>query len=217
MQISWKGQACFHIIASPAKGEQVKIVVDPYNDSIGLRLPSLEADIAMVTHDHDDHNNVKALKGDPFVITNPGEYDVKGIAIQGILSFHDENQGKDRGTNTIYVFEAEGMKLCHLGDFGQAELTPEQVEKIGNIDILFIPVGGVYTIDAKGAGKVLNQIEPKVVVPMHYAIPKLKPKLDKVDELFREIGMKRPEVQARLVIKSKDISAEGASLVLLEP
>ena len=217
MQISWKGQACFHIIASPTKGEQVKIVIDPYSDSIGLKLPSLEADIAMVTHDHDDHNNVKALKAGPFLITNPGEYDVKGIPIQGINSFHDENKGKDRGMNTIYVFEVENMKLCHLGDFGQAELTPEQVEEIGEVDILFIPVGGVYTIDAKGAGKVLNQIEPKVVIPMHYAIPKLKPKLDKVEELFKVIGMKKPETQARLVIKSRDISTEGASLILLEP
>ena len=217
MQISWKGQACFHITAVPAKGEQVKMVIDPYDNSLGLKFPAMEADVALVTHDHYDHNNVKGLKGDPFVISNPGEYDVKGAVIQGIPSFHDDSKGAERGLNTMYTIEIEGMKLCHMGDFGQAELTPEQVERIGNIDILMIPVGGVYTIDAAAAGKVLNQIEPRVVIPMHYALPKLKQKLEKLDELFKVIGVKKPEPQQKLTIRSRDISAEGASLVVLEP
>ncbi len=102
MQILWKGQSCFQIIASKGKQEQIKIVIDPFDESLGLKLGLLEADILLMTHDHYDHSNEKAVKGTPFVIGNPGEYDVQGVSIQGIFSYHDNVQGKERGSNTIY-------------------------------------------------------------------------------------------------------------------
>ena len=222
MQIVWKGQACFQITASPSKQETLKIVVDPYGDDIGLKLSPLEADIALFTHDHFDHNNAKALKGTslkgtPFLIANPGEYDAKGAFVQGIFSYHDEQEGKERGTNTIYTIEVEDMRLCHMGDFGQKELTAEQLEAIGVIDILFIPVGGVYTIDAKGASHIVNQIEPKIAIPMHYALPKLKVKLAGVDEFLKVMGAKNIQPQEKLTIKARDITTEETKIVVLTP
>src|SRR5262249_29764730 len=145
MKITWAGQACFEILASTSKDSQAAIVIDPFGD-IGLKLPTLSADILLVTHGHADHNNTKVIKGDPFVIQNPGEYEIKGVFVRGIQSFHDEQQGKERGMNTLYAIEVEGMRLCHMGDFGQKQLTDEQVEAIGQVDILMIPVGGTYTI-----------------------------------------------------------------------
>lgn len=216
MQILWKGHACFQIIATRGKGEQVKIVIDPYDAATGLKLSPLEADIGLITHDHHDHNNVKALKGDPFVIKSPGEYDVKDVLVRGIPSFHDASNGKERGQNTIYVIEAEGISLCHLGDFGQQELTSEQVEAIGNIDILFIPVGGVFTIEGKEAAKIVGQIEPRYVVPMHYQEAKLKVKLDKVDDFLKAMGVKPKEAESKLTIKVKDLTGEETKVVIMK-
>ena len=134
------GQSCFQISVSNSRDHSADIVIDPYGEKIG-KLPNLSADILLVTHDHPDHNNTKGVKGDPFLISGPGEYEVKGVFIQGIPSFHDDVNGKERGTNTIYVFEAEDMRFCHLGDLGQKQLTDEQLEKIDAVDVLMIPVG----------------------------------------------------------------------------
>ncbi|MBI1984994.1 MAG: MBL fold metallo-hydrolase [Candidatus Wildermuthbacteria bacterium] len=217
MQISWKGQACFQIAASKAKQEQVKIVIDPYEEAIGLRLSPLEADILLITHAHLDHDNKKAVKGDPFVIANPGEYEVKGAFIQGIASFHDETQGKERGMNTMYLLEVEDMKICHLGDLGQKELTPDQLNAIGDVDVLMIPVGGVYTIGAKEASSIVSQIEPKIVIPMHYAIPKLKAKLEGPEGFLKIMGAKEAVPVEKLAIKAKDLEEDGIKIVVLQP
>ena len=149
MQIIWHGQSCFQIISSRGKNNHVNIVIDPFSEDIGLKVPKLEADIVLITHNHHDHNNVKAVGGNPFLVSGPGEYEIKEVFIQGIPAFHDSSLGKERGTNTIYTIEAEELKLCHLGDLVQKELTPEQIDKIGQVDILMIPTGGVYTISAK--------------------------------------------------------------------
>ncbi|MBI2098617.1 MAG: MBL fold metallo-hydrolase [Candidatus Wildermuthbacteria bacterium] len=217
MQIIWKGQACFSVIAQRNKQEQVKLVIDPFDPSIGLKMPVLEADIVLSTHDHEDHNNVKAVKGTPFVITGPGEYEIKDVSVRGIPSFHDEKEGKERGKNTIYVIEAEGMRLCHLGDLGQGELTEDQVSRIGNVDILLIPVGGVYTIGAKAAAKIVSQIEPRIVIPMHYMLANLRFKLEKVDEFLKEMGVKNAEAQPKLVIKLRDFTSEETKVMVLQP
>ena len=217
MVISWKGHACFHITAQRNKQDQVKIFIDPFDPSIGLRLPSLEADVALVTHNHSDHNNTKGVKGEPFVISSPGEYEIKDVFVQGIPSFHDNSQGKERGVNTIYTIEVEGIRVCHLGDFGEAELSLEQVEKIGDIDVLCIPVGGVYTIGAKAAAKIVGQIEPRTVIPMHYSLPNLKFKLEKVDEFLRTMGAGKVEPQNKLTLKAKDLAGDGTKVVVLIP
>lgn len=217
MQIIWKGQACFQIQASPRKQETLKIVLDPYEDQVGLKLSPLEADIALFTHDHFDHNNAKALKASPFLIANPGEYDIKGAYIKGIFSYHDEKEGQERGTNTIYTIEVEDLRICHMGDFGQKELTSEQLEAIGDIDVLLLPVGGVYTIDAKGASHVISQIEPRIAIPMHYALPSLKVKLAGVEEFLKVMGAKSVQPQEKLMIKAKDLTTEETKIVVLTP
>ncbi|MBI2113107.1 MAG: MBL fold metallo-hydrolase [Candidatus Wildermuthbacteria bacterium] len=217
MQISWKGQACFQILAAPSKQEQVKIVIDPYEEAIGLKPPALEADILLITHDHLDHNNKKAIKGESFVIENPGEYEIKGVFVQGIASFHDESQGKERGVNTIYVLEVEGIKICHLGDFGQKELNPDQLDAIGDVDVLLIPVGGVYTIAAKEAASVVHQIEPKIAIPMHYALPKLRAKIEGVEEFLKVMGAKEVVPEEKLTLKARDLTGEETRVVVLQP
>jgi len=217
MQIIWRGQSCFEMLSSQGKNNHVNIVVDPFDEATGLRVPKMEADILLVTHDHHDHNNVKAVGGNPFLIQGPGEYEVKGAYVQGIDSFHDESQGKERGQNTIYTIEVEDLRICHLGDLGQKELTPEQVEKIGEVDILMIPVGGVYTISAKEAVKIMSQIEPNIVIPMHYQIPKLKVKVEGLDRFLKTMGIKKIEPLAKLSIKKKDISLEEAKIMVLKP
>jgi len=222
MQIIWHGQSCFQITTNQGKNNQVSIVIDPFSDEIGLRLPKLEADILLVTHHHKDHDNTKKVQspkggGNYFLIDGPGEYEVKNIFIQGIQSFHDNVQGKERGENTIYTIEAEDLKLCHLGDLGQKELTDEQLEIIGEVDILLIPVGGVYTISAKEALNVMSQIEPNITIPMHYQIPKIKNKLDGLDKFLNSLGIKSMTPENKLSIKKKDIIPEEAKIIILKP
>ena len=166
-KIVWAGQSCFEISVSDGKDHSATIVIDPFGD-VGLKMPSFTADVLLTTHDHQDHNNIKAVKGEPFIITGSGEYEVKGVFVKGIDSFHDDVDGKDRGKNTIYTIETENIRFCHLGDFGQKQLTDDQLEKIGPVDILMIPVGGVYTIDASQAQKIVGQVDPKIVIPMHF-------------------------------------------------
>jgi L-ascorbate metabolism protein UlaG (beta-lactamase superfamily) len=218
-KIYWAGQSCFQISVSNSKDHSADVVIDPFNEeAVGFKLPNLSADIALVTHNHKDHDNVKDLKGEPFVIEGAGEYEVKGVFVHGIPSFHDDKSGKDKGQNTIYVIEAEDMRFCHLGDLGQKELTDDQLEKIGQIDILMIPVGGEgYTISSSEAPKIIGQIEPKIVIPMHFALPKLKFKLDDVSKFLKAMG-KTATPQDKYSIKQKDLPKEGATeIIVLQP
>lgn len=223
MNIVWYGQSLFEITTTLGKNNQVKIVTDPFDESLGLKIPKLKADILLISHNHYGHNNKKAVSPvenghSVFIIEGPGEYEVKGIFIQGIFSFHDQFQGKERGKNTIYTIEAEELKICHLGDFGQRELTDEQLEKIGEIDILMIPVGGTYTISSKEASKIISQLEPKITIPMHYALPGLKKiKLDPIDKFSKTLGIKSLEPVKKLSIKKKDLSPEETKIIVLKP
>jgi len=223
MTISWHGQSCFEITAGTQKNGPVKIVIDPFSEEIGLKLPKLSADILLVTHDHPDHNNIKAVSpsagtsGQAFLISGPGEYEAKGVYVRGIPSFHDQEQGKERGQNCVYVIEAEELKLCHLGDFGQKELTSEQVEQIGEVDVLMIPVGGNYTISSAEAAKTMAQIEPRITIPVHYALPKLKVKLDGLDKFLKTLGIKSAEPLSKLTVKKKDLPTDEAKIIVLTP
>ena len=217
MQIIWHGQSCFEIISSQGKNNHVTIVTDPFDEEIGLRLPKLEADVLLITHQHHDHNNKKGVSGSPFLIEGPGEYETKGVFVQGITAFHDATEGKERGQNTIYTIEVEDLRICHLGDLGQKELTPEQIEQIGEVDVLLIPVGGVFTISAKEAAKIMSQIEPSISIPMHYQIPKLKIKLEGLDKFLKTMGIKSMATLEKLSIKKKDILPEEAKILVLKP
>ncbi|PIP24988.1 MAG: hypothetical protein COX34_01265 [Candidatus Nealsonbacteria bacterium CG23_combo_of_CG06-09_8_20_14_all_36_12] len=217
MQIIWKGQACFQIITNQGKNGFLSIVIDPFDESLGLRVPKLEANILLISHGHPDHNNTKAISGNPFLISGPGEYEIRGIFIQGIPSWHDKVKGKSRGNNTCYTIETEEMKLCHLGDLGQGELSDEQLQALGEIDILMIPVGGIYTISGEEASKIISQIEPKIVIPMHYSLPKLKIKLEGIEKFLKVMGKKETESLNKLSIKKKDLPKEEVEIIVLRP
>ncbi|MBI4059328.1 MBL fold metallo-hydrolase [Candidatus Microgenomates bacterium] len=191
MEIFWLGQAAFRI-----KGKQVTVVTDPYDSKmIGLSALRATADMVTVSHEHGDHNNVVAIKttsgGAPKILRGPGEYEIAGVSINGIKTWHDESLGSERGTNTVYVIDVDGVKVAHLGDLGH-KLTEEQLAEIGDVDILLIPAGGYYTIEPSVAAEVVAQIEPKVVIPMHYQIVGLAPqifeKLASVDEFIKALG-----------------------------
>ena len=216
MQIIWYGQSCFQIISNQGKNNIVNIVIDPFDKNIGLNVPRLKAEIALISHQHNDHNNIKAVLGDPFVIDSPGEYEIKDVFIQGLSAFHDNVKGKERGEVIIYTIELNGISICHLSDLCQNELTVQQLDKIGAVDILMIPVGGVYTISAKEATKIISQIEPKIIIPMHYQIPKLKLKLDKLENFLEVIGKKTIEPQNKLTIKKKDLLGKDKEVVILK-
>ncbi len=215
MKIAWYGHSCFKFTVKSKNGDKITIITDPFTKDYGLTPPRGGADIVLISHDHNDHNNVKAISGEPFVVDGPGEYDVKGIFIKGIYSFHDTSQGVERGINTIYVIEAEDMKICHLGDLGEKELSSNQLDKIGDVDILMIPVGGIYTINGNEAVKIINQIEPKIVIPMHYKVPKLTLKLNSLDKFLEEIGEKGETVE-ELSIQKKDLIEEKMRVVVMK-
>jgi L-ascorbate metabolism protein UlaG (beta-lactamase superfamily) len=217
-KLSWAGQSCFELSVAPSKDVQATIVIDPFDEKIGLKLPNFSADVVLTTHDHHDHNNVKAIKGETFLIDGPGEYEIKGIFVQGIDSSHDDAQGKERGKNTIYIIEAEDIRFCHLGDFGQKELTDEQLEKIGHVDVLMIPVGGEYTISSSEAPKIIGQIDPKIVIPMHYELPKLNVKLDGVEKFLKAMGKTSVEPVDKLNLKYSALPKEGETeIIVLKP
>ncbi len=217
MKIIWAGQSCFQINAPTPKNGSVDIVIDPFNESLGLKVPFFSGDILLVSHDHQDHNNIKAVKGNPFLITGPGEYEIKGVFIEGIPAFHDDVQGKEKGDIIIYTIETEDIRICHLGDLGQKQLTDSQLDKIGVIDVLMIPIGGDYTISSKEAQKIISQIEPAIVIPMHYQIPKLKVKLEGVDKFLKVMGKNSIEPQDKLLVKKSTLPKEGIEIVLLKP
>ena len=166
MKIKWLGHASFLITAV----EGTRIITDPYTPgAFGLEYDRIgeEADIVTVSHDHADHNDAKAIPGNPQIITGDGKHWAKGIEFNGIASCHDESGGKERGDNTIFIFSVDDITFCHLGDQGHI-LTDEQISKIGPIDVLMVPVGGSFTIDAAGADKIIEQLKPKIVIPMHF-------------------------------------------------
>lgn len=184
MEIFWYGQAFFKL-----KGKTATVMVDPFDpDFVGLKFPKdTVCQLGLSTHDHKDHNNLKALSGEPLLISGPGEYEKSGVSVAGVTSFHDDKNGAERGKNTIYSIFLDGINVIHLGDLGH-ELVQAQLDEIDNADILLIPVGGVYTINAEVAAKVVAQLEPKIVIPMHYKLPQLKFELDPLELFLKEMG-----------------------------
>jgi L-ascorbate metabolism protein UlaG (beta-lactamase superfamily) len=164
-----------------------KIVTDPFDGSVGYKIPKIEADIVTVSHDHYDHNYVEAVQGDPEVIKSPGEHSAGGVKIKGIPAFHDEVKGAKRGANVVYIYEIDGLRVCHVGDLGHL-LSKAQAEEIGKVDVLLIPVGGTFTLDAEGAAAVVEQLAPKVTIPMHFKTPAVSMPIDPVDKFLEKVG-----------------------------
>jgi L-ascorbate metabolism protein UlaG (beta-lactamase superfamily) len=213
MYLQYLGQSCFKI-QDKTTADGITLVTDPFDKELGLKVPNFEADIITISHDHHDHNNARALRGTPFIISRAGEYDVKGVAVHGVDSFHDNKEGKEKGGNIIYRIEIDDISIAHLGDLGHI-LTNQQLEVLVGTDILLIPVGGKYTIDAKQAMEVISQIEPRMVIPMHYKLPGMKMDFDSVDRFIKEIGLK-PTEEERLKINKKDLPVEDMELVVMK-
>ncbi len=180
MQIKWHGHACFEIRTG------IRVVIDPHDGrSIGLKTPKLRADYVLITHDHFDHNATRVVEGAFKVIKGPGLYTLPGgIKIKGIEAYHDTVQGAKRGKITMYRIDSESMHMLHTGDLGHT-LSKNIIDEIGSVDVLFVPVGGTYTLDAKQAYEVVRELNPKVVVPMHYKIPGLTLGLAPVEEFLK--------------------------------
>lgn len=214
--VYFHGQACVRI-----KGKNAVVVFDPYDaDFTGLSALKVSGDIVCVSHDHKDHNNVSAVSQtedgkSPFVISGPGEYEISGVNIVGISSFHDDKGGVDRGKNTIYCATIDEMTFVHLGDLGQKKLTEGQIEELSACDVLFIPVGGVYTISGKEAADIVAEIGPKIVVPIHYKLPSLKFELEGVETFLSTIGKEGLEAVPKLSV-SKERLPEEPEVVLLQ-
>jgi L-ascorbate metabolism protein UlaG (beta-lactamase superfamily) len=212
MEVIYLGHSSFKI-----KGKTSSVVVDPYDAKVSKFPKDIDANIVIVSHKHADHDAVNQVLGKPFVIDGPGEYEVGGVSVIGVHTFHDDKAGAERGDNTAYVIEFEGMRLCFLGDLGH-KLTQEQLDEIGSIDVAFVPVGGTYTIDAKVATEVVKQLDPWVVIPMHYASltidPELNSKLAPVDNFLKEMG--KPDVVAipKFVISADRMPTEMQVVVL---
>jgi L-ascorbate metabolism protein UlaG (beta-lactamase superfamily) len=163
VRIKWLGHACFLIETA----DGTRIVTDPFNEEVGYPLPAVEAEIVTVSHQHFDHNAVAVVRGRPHVVQEPGEHRLGTITIKGVSTFHDAEQGAKRGANVVFVIEADGLRICHLGDLGHL-LNEEQLRRIGRVDVLLVPVGGTFTIDAGQAAETVAALRPRIAVPMHY-------------------------------------------------
>jgi L-ascorbate metabolism protein UlaG (beta-lactamase superfamily) len=199
MEITWLGHSCFRI-----RGSHTTIITDPYSPDLGYSLGKPTAHIVTISHQHPGHSYVSGIGGEPKLVTGPGEYEINGVLIIGMTTFHDTEGGKNRGKNTIYLIEIDEVSICHLGDLGHV-LTTKQVEEIDNVDVLLIPVGGVSTIDAARAAEVVRQLDPKVVVPMHYKTEALNRELDPVDKFLKEMGSKQIEPQLKLSVTKANL------------
>jgi len=213
MEIYWLGHSSFRI-----KGKQVSLITDPFDDpQLGIKFPKVEAEIVTVSHSHNDHNAAGLVKGNPFVISGPGEYEVKGVSVFGIQTFHDQEQGKKRGENTIFLIEMDYLRVCHLGDLGEI-LNDQVLQEINGVDVLMIPVGGFYTIDPELAAELVAKIEPSIVIPMHFKIPKMGKAFDNlapVEDFLKIMGVGEIQPLPKLVI-SKDKLPEERQIILLE-
>lgn len=214
MEITYLGHSSFRI-----KGKSAVLVTDPYNsEKVGLKFPKhVEADVVTVSHEHPDHNAAADVEGSPYILHGPGEYEIKGIGVVGLPSFHDADNGTSRGKNTIYRYDFEGLSIVHLGDLGHM-LSSAQVDDLDTVNILFVPVGGVSTINAEQAVQVINDIEPDIVIPMHYGRAELDQSvygaLTPVSEFLKAIGKSDVIPQAKLSITKDKLPAEMQVIVL---
>ena len=209
MEITWLGHSCFKI-----KGSHTTVITDPYSPDLGYSLGKPTARIVTVSHQHPGHSYDKGIGGQPKVVSGPGEYEISGVLIIGIATFHDGEGGKKRGKNTVYLMEMDEIAICHPGDLGQV-LSGGQVEEIDRVDVLLLPVGGLSTINAAKAAEVVRQLEPKAVIPMHYKTSALKRELEPVDRFLKEIGARDVAPQPKLTI-SKSHLPDTTQVFLLD-
>ena len=203
LQIRWHGHACWEITNDKT------LVTDPHDGkSIGIQAPNVMGDIILVSHDHYDHNSVKTVeKPDSKVVTDERKRNINDVEIMGIPSFHDEAYGAKRGNNIIYKFKMDGIRFCHLGDLGH-ELDENTVQQIGEVDVLFIPIGGTFTVDDRQAWNVINMIKPKIVIPMHYKIGGLSLPIAGIDPFLEHNKYRIMPVGNEIEIDKDDLPEE---------
>ena len=213
MDITYLGHSSFKI-----KGKSGSVVTDPFDPKmVGIKYAGVEGDIVTISHHHDDHDKAELVKNTEKVIDGPGEYEINNISIIGVPSYHDDKKGEERGKNTIYVFEVDDLRICHLGDLGH-KLSDSQIEDIGDIDILMIPVGGVYTVSVSTAVEIVQEIEPAIIIPMHFKDQSTSEglsKLNPVEPFLKEMGL-TVEKLPKLSVKKEDLMEETEKVVLLE-
>ena len=217
--VQYLGHACFRL-----RGRDGIVLTDPYDRSVGLDIGRPTAHIVTVSHNHPDHANVAAVRpvrDQVFTINGAGEYEVGGILITGVRTYHDGKKGAELGKNTVYVIHMDDVVFCHLGDLGH-ELTTQQLDEIGNVDVLFIPVGSGETIGPAQAVGVISQIEPRIVVPMHYALPgqqSFTTDLAPLEKFTHELGLKDTVAEEKLSVTPSTLPAESEEtrVVIMKP
>jgi L-ascorbate metabolism protein UlaG (beta-lactamase superfamily) len=195
------------------KGKDATIITDPYDKSLGLGTLNQKADIVTISHDHPHHSTLSGVKGEPFVVRGPGEYEVRGVFITGVWTFADNEGGKEMGRNVAFLFHLDDLVVCHLGALGHT-LNPQQIEALGEVDVLMVPVGGHASLTATKATEVISQLEPKVVVPMHYGTGREQVTLDNLDKFMKEMGLKEWETRDKLALRSADMGETTQVMVL---
>ncbi len=208
MEITWYGHSCFRL-----RDKNISIITDPYPPDTGYSLPRLQADVVTISHDHANHAYVAGVKGKPRVLNGPGEYEIGGVFITGIPTYHDNKKGSDRGKNTAFLFEFNGLSICHLGDLGHIP-TQSQAETLSQVDVLLIPVGGVTTINAAQAAEVVSLLEPRLAIPMHYKTPALSTKLAPVSKFLKAMGLGKLSEQESLKITTSTLPEETQVVLL---
>jgi len=212
MELTWLGHSCFRL-----RGKEATLLTDPPSPATGYSLArSTTADIVTISHDHAGHNYVKGVAGEPRVVAGPGEYEIEQVLITGVRTYHDRERGKLLGRNTAYLITMDDVHICHLGDLGD-KLDERAIEELSGADVLLVPVGGGNALDAAQAAEVVAQLEPRLIVPMHYATPQYKTTsvpLDPVDRFLHEMGVTAPEPQAKLVITPSSLPGEPQVVLL---
>jgi len=203
LQIRWHGHSCFEIT------NNITLITDPHDGkSIGIPAPTVTGDIILVSHDHYDHNSVKTVeKNGCRIVTDPRKKTIEDIEIRGVESFHDEAEGAKRGSNIMYKFKIDDITFCHLGDLGH-DLDDESINNIGEVDVLFIPIGGTFTVDDKQAWDIIKKINPKIVVPMHYKIGGLSLPIAGIDAFLEQNPYKVLPVGNEIEIDKEELPNE---------
>jgi len=210
LDVTWLGHGCFRL-----RGRGAAVVTDPYPPSIGLKLQRLDANLVTVSHEHENHNYTQVVRDGAYEIHGPGEYEVAGVSVIGVPTYHDVEKGAKHGRNTVYLIEIDDVRICHLGDLGH-KLEDAEAEAVASPDVLLVPVGGRTAMTAAQAAEVVRQLEPRFVVPMHYAIAGLKLELDPVDRFLKEMGVTASEPQPKLAVQ-RSSGEYDTKLVVLEP
>ncbi|MBC7232181.1 MAG: MBL fold metallo-hydrolase [Chloroflexi bacterium] len=208
MEITWYGQSCFRL-----KIRNATVVTDPCSKEVGYTIPRLRADLVTISYNHPDYSNCALIQGDAKIINGPGEYEAKGVFVTGIATDLKKSKGPERLKNTIYLFDFEGLTVCHLGVLDHIP-SQAQLQALSDVDILLIPVGGVTTINANQAAEMIGLLEPRIVIPMHYKTKVIQAKLDTVSKFLKEMGVSEPTPSKTLEINKSRLPTETQVVVL---